>query len=162
MDIVVLADTHLKNGIDQLHQKVLTSLRSADLILHAGDFVSPRVLTELAEFAEVRGVLGNNDGALIGRLSETLEFEVDGVGLAMVHDSGRSLARSSRLARQFPQSRVVVFGHSHVPVNELGVGGQVLFNPGSPTQRRTQPFCTFGWIRVKGGDIRTRRIEALD
>lgn len=162
MDLVVLADTHLKGGIGPLDPRVHRALRRADLILHAGDFVSPEVLSELAGFAEVLGVLGNNDDAMFGMLPETVVVDVEEVRIAMVHDSGPSTGRSARLARRFPGARLVVFGHSHIPWNAPGSDGQLLFNPGSPTQRRTQPARTFGRIRLEGGKIVRRAIVSLD
>jgi uncharacterized protein len=162
VDLVVLADTHLKGGIDPLDVRVHRALRRADLILHAGDFVSPKALSELAEFAEVLGVLGNNDAAMLGMLPETVVVDVEGVRIAMVHDSGQSTGRAARLARRFPGARLVVFGHSHIPWNAPGSAGQLLFNPGSPTQRRTQPARTFGRLRLEGGKVVRREIVSLD
>jgi uncharacterized protein len=161
VDVVVLADTHLRTGIDRLDPRLLDALRGADLILHAGDFVVPGVLAELAECSEVFGVLGNNDTALRGVVPETLRFEAEGVTIAMVHDSGPRIGRAARMARRFPDAQLVVFGHSHIPVNELGMAGQVLFNPGSPTQRRSQPARTFGRLLLRRGEIRRRDIDQL-
>lgn len=158
---MVLADTHLRAGIDCLHPTLLRALRRCDLILHAGDFVVPEVLAELLGITDVLGVLGNNDGALQGMVPETLNFEVEGVSVAMVHDSGRRDGRASRMARRFPGAQLVVFGHSHIPLNEFGLAGQLLFNPGSPTQRRSQPTRSFGRLRLENGEIRRRVIEAL-
>ena len=53
----------------------------------------------------------------------------------------------------FPEADVVVFGHSHIPWNEPGVGGQLLFNPGSPTQRRRQPVATMGRLTLRDGVV---------
>ncbi len=162
MEVVVLADTHLKRGIDVLHPRVLRALQKADFILHAGDFVSPRILYDLREITNVHGVLGNNDGELTGMLPEAIVLDLDGVDVAMVHNSGSSAGREARLARRFPRAQVVVFGHSHIPVNKVGIRGQLLFNPGSPTQRRSQPARSFGRLRFENGRIRRSKIEALD
>lgn len=158
---MVLADTHLRTGIDRLHPRLLDAISRADLILHAGDFVVPQVLTELAMLGTVFGVLGNNDTGLTGLVPETISFEAEGVRMAMVHDSGPKDGRAARMARRFPDAQLVVFGHSHVPVNEPGMPGQVLFNPGSPTQRRSQPVRTFGRLLLGRGQIRRRVIEPL-
>ena len=96
----------------------------------------------------VHAVLGNNDHGLVGCLPERLELEIGGLRLAVVHDSGARVGRAGRLRRWFPQADLVVFGHSHQPVNELGEGGQRLFNPGSPTQRRQAPVATYGWVTI--------------
>lgn len=86
-------------------------------------------------------------------MPETLEFEVGGVSVAMIHDSGPKKGRRSRMRRRFPDARVVVFGHSHIPWLE-DEDGLMLFNPGSPTDRRRQPDHTFGLLRVRDGEVR--------
>jgi putative phosphoesterase len=98
-------------------------------------------------------VLGNNDAALTGTLPETVELELEGVRVAMIHDSGARKGRETRLRRRFPSADVVVFGHSHIPWNGEGADGQLLFNPGSPTQRRRQPHCTFGILDFERGVV---------
>jgi predicted phosphodiesterase len=87
---------------------------------------------------------------------------LDGVVVGMVHDGGPAAGRARRLRRRFPAADAVVFGHSHAPVNEVGEGGQILFNPGSPTQRRAQPVHTLGELRIEGGVVVTRRIIPLE
>jgi predicted phosphodiesterase len=80
----------------------------------------------------------------------------------MVHDSGASTRRGERLQGWFPTADLVVFGHSHLPEDELGPGGQRRFNPGSPTQRRRAPWRSFGELQIAGGRIVSlehRRVE---
>lgn len=157
--IVVLADTHIRRGSSRrLPDGVYAALDRADLVLHAGDVLVPEVLDELGGFAPVHAVLGNNDAELAGRLPETLAVDVDGVRLAMVHDSGARKGRAARLHRAFPDADVVVFGHSHQPVDEEGVGGQRLFNPGSPTERRMAPTRTIGLLTTDAGRLADHRI----
>jgi predicted phosphodiesterase len=62
------------------------------------------------------------------------------------------------LWRQFPTADLVVFGHSHEPVDMIGVGRQRLFNPGSPTERRRQPSHTMGWLALAHGRLDEHRI----
>jgi len=162
VNVVVLADTHLRSGLDGLSAHLLNSLRRADAILHAGDVVSAEALAGLREMSEVYAVLGNNDHPLVGVLPQQLSVELAGVHIGLLHDSGPSAGRAARMARRFPDAHVVVFGHSHIPVNESGVGDQVLFNPGSATLRRTQPNRTFGRLRLVGGRVRDRAVEIID
>jgi putative phosphoesterase len=131
------------------------------VILHAGDLVTGDLLDELSGFAPVHAVLGNNDCELVGLLPEQHELMLGGVRVAMVHDSGPRAGRARRLARRFPEAGVVVFGHSHEPYNERGVGEQVLFNPGSPTQRRRQPRHTIGTLDLVDGLVRRCDIETV-
>jgi uncharacterized protein len=159
----VLADTHIKRGSSRtLPPRVLTLADRADVILHAGDVVVADVLEGLASHAPVHAVLGNNDHELVGTLPETLELELAGMRIAMVHDSGTARGRERRMATRFPGCDLVVFGHSHIPWDTAGPGGQVLFNPGSPTERRRQPHHTAGVLKLDAGRIVERRIEVVD
>lgn len=161
--LLVLADTHIRPGrARRLPDAVYSELDRADAVLHAGDLTAPELLDELRGFAPVHAVLGNNDGELVGRLPETEELLAGGVRIAMIHDPGPRAGREGRLARLFPQARVVVFGHSHIPQDVTGIGGQRLFNPGSPTERRTQPLHTFGVLEVDDGEVVDHRIVSID
>ena len=131
-------------------------------MLHAGDVVSGATLDELTAFAPTYAVLGNNDLDLRDRLPERRSLCLAGVPVAMVHDSGARRGRPERLHRWVPDARVVVFGHSHEPVAEMGVGGQLLFNPGSPTQRRRQRHPTMGVLELDGGRVTAHRIVVVD
>ena len=148
--VVVLSDTHIRRDRRRrMPADAYRHLESADLVLHAGDLVDDSVLEDLGRFAPVLAVLGNNDRALAGVLPETLETVIDGVAVAMVHDSGPRQGRARRMARRFPEADVVVFGHSHIPWDEAG--DQLLFNPGSPTDRRRQPHHTLGTLDLDQG-----------
>lgn len=152
--VIVVSDTHIRRGGSRrLPDPVYAALDGADLVLHAGDLVSDVVLDDLAGFAPVKAVLGNNDVGLESALPMELEFDVEGVRIAMVHDSGPRAGRAGRMHRRFPHAQLVVFGHSHIPWNEQGVDGQLLFNPGSPTERRRQPQCTYGVLDIVDGVV---------
>ncbi len=114
--------------------------------------MDPALLDTLAAYAPVRAVRGNLDPLEAG-LPETLEFEFGGAPVAMIHDSGPKKGRRNRLRRRFPEARVVVFGHSHIPWLE-DEDGLLLLNPGSPTDRRRQPDYTLALLGVEGGDVR--------
>jgi len=160
--VLVLADTHIRRGRSRrLPDVVYDELARADAILHAGDLVEGELLDELAGFAPVHAVLGNNDRDLGGALPETVVAVLAGVPVAMVHDSGATAGRERRMARRFPGARVVVYGHSHAPDNRVGLDGQVLFNPGSPTERRGQPCRTYGILELDG-EVTARRIVPID
>ena len=167
--VVVLADTHLhsrplgaETAIRRLPDSAWPHLRKADVILHAGDVLDEGILRELSELAPVHAVLGNNDRSLVGILPVVSLVELGGVRIGMIHDSGAAAGRARRLRRRFPDADVVVFGHSHAPVDEVGEDGQLLFNPGSPTQRRAQPVHSIGELRIVGGVVAKHRIIALD
>ncbi len=129
-------------------------LHGVDAILHAGDVCTADVLAELSAYAPVHAVLGNNDGSDVASwgATETLELTLGGVPIAMIHDSGVRTGRPARLRRMFPAAAVVVFGHSHIPVNEVHDGQRIL-NPGSPTDRRRQPQGTMAELQITSGRV---------
>lgn len=152
--LVVLADTHVaRGGSRRLPDRAYEVLDTADAIWHAGDVVIPELLDELAGFAPVTAVLGNNDHELVGHLPERVEEAVDGVRLAMVHDSGARKGRERRMRRWFPDADVVIFGHSHEPVDAVGEDGQRLLNPGSATWKRRAPGHTLAVLTLDAGRV---------
>jgi hypothetical protein len=154
MRVAVLSDTHAPRRWKACPPEVARRLEGVDLILHAGDVCRAAVLEELAAFAPVRAVLGNNDEPDVAAWGapETLELDLDGLPVAMVHDAGPAPGRARRLRRRFPGAGLVVFGHSHVPL-DLTAEGVRIFNPGSPTDRRRQPRGTMGLLRVVDGRL---------
>jgi putative phosphoesterase len=140
---------------------VVAELERADVVLHAGDILTGDVLELLAGYAPVHAVLGNNDHELAGLLPERLELDLDGVAVGMVHDSGARRGREARLHRCFPRSALVVFGHSHIPWNAPGLDGQWLLNPGSPTDKRSQPHASFATVELADGQIKATEIVLL-
>lgn len=152
----VIADTHVPRRAKELPQVLVTHLECADLILHAGDLMDPALLDHLATYAPVRAVRGNLD-PLEAELPETLEFDFGGVRVAMIHDSGPRKGRRARMRRRFPEARVVVFGHSHIPWLE-DEDGLLLLNPGSPTDKRRQPEYTFALLHVEDEAVRAEML----
>lgn len=134
-------------------------LEGVDLILHAGDVCRRETLEELERFAPVRAVLGNNDGPDVAAWGapDVLELDLDGLAVAMLHDSGAATGRGRRLRRRFPDADLVVFGHSHIPWDEV-TDGQRAFNPGSPTDKRRQPRGTMGELVVEDGALVSLRL----
>lgn len=159
MRVAVVSDTHAPRRWKTCPPAVAEHLEGVDLILHAGDVCVPSVLDELSAFAPVRAVLGNNDGPEVAAwgVPEIQQFEADGVRFAMIHDSGPSAGRWRRMRHRFPQADVVVFGHSHVPM-DVEQDGLRLFNPGSPTDRRTQAQGTVGLLEIAEGRVIESRI----
>ncbi|MEO6702580.1 MAG: metallophosphoesterase family protein [Jatrophihabitantaceae bacterium] len=158
MRVAVLSDTHGPRFWKSCPDRVAAVLDTVELILHAGDVCTPDVLHELSSWAPVQAVRGNNDGAdiEIWGAHETLELSVGGLQVAMIHDSGPSAGRPTRLHRRFPHADMVIFGHSHIPLNEQH-GEQRIFNPGSPIDRRRQPHGTMGLLQIADG-----RLESAD
>jgi uncharacterized protein len=159
MRIIVLSDTHAPRRWKSLPPLVAEQLRGADLILHAGDVCTAAVLDELAQYAPVTAVVGNNDGPDVGAwgAAETAALTPEGLPVAMIHDSGPAAGRLPRMRARFPAAGLVVFGHSHIPLDAAD-GTLRIFNPGSPTDRRRQPHGTLGVLRVADGALLDARL----
>ena len=159
MRVAVLSDTHSPRRWKACPPAVGEVLRRADAILHAGDVCLAETLEELAAYAPVHAVLGNNDGPDVARWGapERMQLELGGLPIAMIHDSGPAKGRPARLRQMFPDAALVVFGHSHIPLDEIH-DGQRIFNPGSPTDRRRQPHGTVGELVIDDGRLLTARI----
>jgi uncharacterized protein len=157
--VVVLADTHAPRRWKTCPPRVATHLESADVILHAGDVCVPSVLDELSQFAPVHVVAGNNDGpdVVAWGAEETLTLTLAGLKIGMIHDSGPTDGRPARMRARFPTADLVVYGHSHIPMDVTGAGLRV-FNPGSPTDRRRQPQGTLGELDIEDGQLLAARI----
>jgi uncharacterized protein len=162
MRVVAVSDTHAPRFWKRCPPAVARHLEGADLVLHAGDVCRAEVLDELAAFAPVRVVLGNNDGPDVAAWGapETLDLVLDGLRVSMVHDSGPTSGRLARLRRRFPGADLVVFGHSHIPWDQSGDGLRV-GNPGSPTDRRRQPSGTLATLEIDDGRLLDVAIHEL-
>jgi putative phosphoesterase len=161
--IIVLSDTHAPRFWKSCPPAVASWLRQADLILHAGDVCTASVLDELAEYAPVRVVLGNNDAAEVADWGAPprLDFTVEGLSVGMIHDSGPASGRLRRMRAAFPAAELIVFGHSHIPLDDSDQHLRI-FNPGSPTDKRRQPRRTLGVLQIADGLLIEARIVPLD
>ena len=162
MRLLLIADTHLPHRARALPPVVWAEVERADVVVHAGDWTEPDLLDELeARAAALVGVHGNNDGEeLRARLPEVARTTLDGVRLAVVHETGAAKGRDARMCAAFPDADVLVFGHSHIPWDTWHEGLRLL-NPGSPTDRRRQPACTYLTAEVTGGVLGHVELHAL-
>lgn len=155
MRLLVIADTHVPKRARDLPAAVWAAVDGADVVVHAGDWVDVSLLDRLAARSPaLLGVYGNNDGpALRARLPEVARAVLDGLRVAVVHETGDAKGRERRCAAQFPDCDVLFFGHSHIPWDSTTGGGLRLLNPGSPTDRRRQPYATYLTATVHSGQL---------
>ncbi|MER3389627.1 MAG: metallophosphoesterase [Microcella sp.] len=160
MRLLLLSDTHLPVRAATLQPQVWSLVDDADLVIHAGDWVDVATLDALeSRAARLVGVAGNNDGPeLHERLGEVVRVEVEGVRIAVIHETGAAAGRERRCDALFgPEvdapADVLIFGHSHIPWDSTTPGGLRLLNPGSPTDRRRQPVGTVMTARVADGAL---------
>ena len=155
MKLLLISDTHVPNRAPDLPRQVWDEVDRADVVLHAGDWVDVALLDALEQRAKrLIGCWGNNDGPqLRKRLPETAVATLAGVRFTVVHETGASAGRNERMARCYRDTDVLVFGHSHIPWDHTATTGLRLLNPGSPTDRRRQPFCTYMTARIEGATL---------
>ncbi len=163
--LLLLADTHVPARARDLPAEVWAAVDAADVVVHAGDWVDAGLLDALeARAARLVACYGNNDhGVLRGRLPEVARADVGGLRLAVVHETGgQARGREEQLDARFAGGAdVVVFGHSHIPWDTTTPAGIRALNPGSPTDRRRQPACTYLTAEVADGVLRAVELHAL-
>jgi len=155
VNLLLMADTHVPRRARDLPEQLWRAVDDADVVVHAGDWVCVELLDALlARSARLIGVVGNNDRpALSARLPEVATAELAGLRLAVVHETGSARDREQRCAARFPDTDVLVFGHSHIPWDTVAPTGLRLLNPGSPTDRRRQPTCSWMTAEIIGGRL---------
>ena len=155
MRLLLIADTHVPKRARDLPSRVWDEVADADVVLHAGDWVAPSLLDALeARANRLVACWGNNDGAeLRRRLPERADVTLAGLRFTVVHETGTANGREARMAVVYPDTDVLVFGHSHIPWDTTAKTGLRLLNPGSPTDRRRQPFCTYITATVVGAAL---------
>ena len=155
MRLLLISDTHVPKRARALPPAVLEEVEAADVVIHAGDWVDAATLDVLEERSRrLIGVYGNNDGPeLRRRLPEVARADLGGLRFAVVHETGPATGREVRADAAYPDSDVLVFGHSHIPWDTVSPGGLRLLNPGSPTDRRRQPVCTYMTVDVADGRL---------
>lgn len=159
-----MSDTHLPRRAKALPEELLERLPRADVVIHAGDWVDTATLDLLeARSRRLIGVYGNNDAPeLRARLPEVAYAELGGVRLGVVHETGPAQGRERRCAERFPDLDVLVFGHSHIPWDSTTADGRLrLLNPGSPTDRRRQPYCTLMTAAIEDGRLTAVELHRL-
>ncbi|MFI9202874.1 metallophosphoesterase family protein [Streptomyces sp. NPDC053048] len=167
MRLLLTSDTHLPTRARKVPPPLLTAMDQADVVLHAGDWTDTATLELFtARARRLIAVHGNNDGPdLRARLPEIAHAELGGLRFTVVHETGPARGREERCAERFPSTDVLVFGHSHIPWDTTAPGGLRLLNPGSPTDRRRQPYRTYMTARVDAGElteVTLHRIEATE
>lgn len=163
MRLLLISDTHVPKRSRDLPSRVWDEVGRADVVLHAGDWVDVALLDALEQRANrLIGCWGNNDGPdLRARLPEEANATMEGVRFTVVHETGGAKGRDERMARRYPATDVLVFGHSHIPWNSTAPTGLRLLNPGSPTDRRRQPHCTYMTATVQDGTLSAVTLHPL-
>ncbi len=161
--IAVLSDTHLPARTRTLPQAAVTAIRSADLVIHAGDVSDMTTLAQLRAIGPALvAVHGNaDDDEVRGALPATAEVDAGGVRIGLTHNGGPEAGRLARLRRRFPGCDVVVFGHSHIPLHAVD-GDFRIVNPGSAADRRRQPHHSMALITVADGVVADVAFLRLD
>ncbi|ARC57061.1 hypothetical protein AS850_08235 [Frondihabitans sp. 762G35] len=154
--LAVVSDTHLPKRARALPEEVWRAIDTADVVVHAGDWVHLPLLDEFERRSRTLvAVRGNNDGPEFDdRLPLVAHATVDGVRLGVVHETGAKEGREVRADHEHPALDLLVFGHSHIPWDSVTPGGTRILNPGSPTDRRRQPTGSYLTLTLDSGVIR--------
>ena len=169
LTIGVVADTHIPDRMRAIPERVYGIFDGVTAILHAGDLSAPRVLDDLGRIAPVHAVAGNSDFLRLRLpLNRVLEFDGVRIGLThghggwgrylvekvIYHAAGYRVRRYLRLARsRFAEVDVVVFGHTHRPMN-CWDEGVLMFNPGSLGPDYVPPNGpAVGLLRIEAGTV---------
>jgi len=150
MKIAVISDTHIFSPEDKILKNVLSKLGSCDMILHAGDLVNIHVFEELNKIKKTVAVYGNMDSHDVKqRLPEKEIIEVNNFKIGLTHGAGNPLKIIDYVKNVFANDKVdvIVFGHTHKPVNEE-IDGVLFFNPGSLTDKVFSDFNSYGILEV--------------
>jgi uncharacterized protein len=151
MKIVVLSDTHMPKKALNLPDMLIRDLKNAEYIIHAGDWQTVELYDELKKYAEVIGVTGNVDSPELHRFLNCKEvFNTGDYKIGIVHGHGKGKTTEKRAVNAFLTEKVdcIIFGHSHIPVVKED-RGMILFNPGSPTDKRRQRDFSYGILTVE-------------
>lgn len=164
MRLLLIADTHVPKRAKDLPAPVWEEVSKADVVVHAGDWVEPSLLDTLeARAKRLVACWGNNDGAeLRRRLPERADVTLGGLRFTVVHETGAATGREARMAKAYPDTDVLIFGHSHIPWDTHTKTGLRLLNPGSPTDRRRQPYCTYMTAEVRNGALHDVLLHTLE
>lgn len=150
-----MADTHVPKRAKDLPAELWSAVDAADLVIHAGDWVEVDLLDRLERRSRrLLACWGNNDGPeLRRRVPEFASAEIGGLRIGVVHETGPATGRQQRCESSFPDLDLLCFGHSHIPWDSTGRSGLRLLNPGSPTDRRRQPYRTYLSFELDAGSI---------
>lgn len=153
--MLLIADTHLPKRARDPPDEVWAAVDDADVVIHAGDWVNLAAFEQLSQRSRrLVACWGNNDGEeLRAVMPERADVVLGGVRFTVTHETGAATGRERRMAAAYPETDVLVFGHSHIPWDTVADNGLRLLNPGSPTDRRRQPFCTYMTATAEGGAL---------
>ncbi|MGA9290287.1 MAG: metallophosphoesterase family protein [Anaerobacillus sp.] len=154
LNVIILSDTHMPRMAKKLPNPLLEELKSADLLIHVGDWQTKDVYEELKLYAPVTGVYGNVDESFFYKeFEKKIILELEGHRIGITHGHGKGKTTEKRALDQFQGEEVdlILFGHSHIPLHKE-YDGRIIFNPGSPTDKRRQPQYSFGKMVLHHGE----------
>lgn len=147
MKIGVISDTHLQRVSKELQEIFYRYLEDAEVILHAGDFVSYEIVSFL-EQKDFHGVCGNMDPPEIKSIlpyKRVLNLGEWKIGL--IHGWGGPEGIEERIRGEFSDTDVIVYGHSHRAANHT-MGGTLFFNPGAAMGFSTDGQHSIGLLTI--------------
>ena len=151
MRIAILSDTHGKKHTDKLFKLIDNLFKDVDMVIHAGDYISPSIVSKLKEHKNFVGVWGNNDkGCIRDLLKEKEILSVEGYRIGIYHGHGNSKNTLSASFDKFTNDKVdiIIFGHTHQPLI-LTKSKILMINPGSPSCKRREAWYSYVILEIK-------------
>jgi len=158
--IGLLSDTHVPQSTNKVPDVLFEDFknRNVDYVFHMGDFTSIEVYEKLIEMFgsdKVVAVRGNmdSDSNLTQKLPEKLEFKIYDHSVLMLHGMGGPNIIIKRLIKKLDLLNsdydLVIFGHTHRPVNEVS-NGILFFNPGTttPIDNKFTVISSYGYLKI--------------
>jgi putative phosphoesterase len=149
--VAVIADTHV-NHLNELPPELITTLASADVVIHLGDFTSQELLNDLRKLNNFYGIAGNHDDKLLCQgLKEMEVVEVGGKRLGLFHGFFIPFSTQKRMKALFREHKIdaILYGHTHCATSR-SIEGVFLFNPGSVTGYFPANYASFGLLTLDG------------
>ena len=155
MKIGIISDTHINKHPDKILDIIDKHLKDVDMLIHAGDYKTARVVGLLKQYKNFTGVYGNVDERQVRELlNETELVDIMGYRMGIFHGHGDGKTTIERAFDKFKNDRVdiIVFGHSHQP--GISTMGKVLMlNPGSLTSRRRERWHSYIMLELTKSTI---------
>jgi len=161
MIIGVISDTHIPERSEHIPKEIISGLKDVDLIIHAGDLVELKVLDILKKInPQVIAVYGNMDYLEVKKnLPSQQIVELEGLSVGICHGWGAPNKLKEVVRDVFKGKKVdmIIFGHSHFPINE-STEGVYYFNPGSACDKIFSPFNSYGILEIEDKKIKKAEI----
>ena len=157
--VIIISDTHTAS-VERLSDNLINKIKEADIVIHAGDADTLNFIDELEDICKcLYAIKGNCD--IGSKLPLQLVVDIEGVKVGINHGTGNYNNVIDRLSYTFSEAdpTIIIFGHTHVPVNEE-IEGVWFINPGSTSLNRSLKYGTYAELIVENGTFKCEILDA--